>query len=205
MLDPQRAGGELEPRRRADQGLPRPTRSSASISRPSTPRGSRSRRSGARCSRSPGPKAGLQVKAGGCARTARASGRASSSTASTRGRQTDRLRQDHPRHDRAARGPAIALLEAERRFRLLVQGVTDYAIYMLDPEGQVTNWNAGAERIKGYTPDEIVGEHFAVSTRPRTSTPACPSARWRPRAKRPLRGGRLARAQGRHAASGPAW
>ncbi|MEO6224400.1 MAG: PAS domain S-box protein [Sphingomicrobium sp.] len=54
-----------------------------------------------------------------------------------------------------------ALLEAERRFRILVQGVTDYAIYMLSPEGEVTNWNAGAERIKGYSPDEIVGEHFS--------------------------------------------
>jgi len=54
-----------------------------------------------------------------------------------------------------------ALLEAERRFRILVQGVTDYAIYMLDPEGQVTNWNAGAERIKGYSPEEIIGEHFS--------------------------------------------
>jgi PAS domain S-box-containing protein len=54
-----------------------------------------------------------------------------------------------------------ALIEAERRFRILVQGVTDYAIYMLDPEGRVTNWNAGAERIKGYSPDEIIGEHFS--------------------------------------------
>jgi len=54
-----------------------------------------------------------------------------------------------------------ALLEAERRFRILVQGVTDYAIFMLDPEGSVTNWNAGAERIKGYSPDEIVGSHFS--------------------------------------------
>jgi PAS domain S-box-containing protein len=54
-----------------------------------------------------------------------------------------------------------ALLEAERRFRLLVQGVTDYAIFMLDPEGRVANWNAGAERIKGYAPAEIVGEHFS--------------------------------------------
>jgi PAS domain S-box-containing protein len=54
-----------------------------------------------------------------------------------------------------------ALLEAERRFRLLVQGVTDYAIYMLDPDGRVTNWNAGAERIKGYAPDDIIGEHFS--------------------------------------------
>ncbi|MFL6734587.1 MAG: PAS domain S-box protein [Sphingomicrobium sp.] len=54
-----------------------------------------------------------------------------------------------------------ALLEAERRFRILVQGVTDYAIYMLDPDGRVTNWNAGAERIKQYTFDEIVGQHFS--------------------------------------------
>ena len=54
-----------------------------------------------------------------------------------------------------------ALLEAERRFRILVQGVTDYAIFMLDPEGRVANWNPGAERIKGYSPEEIVGEHFS--------------------------------------------
>ena len=54
-----------------------------------------------------------------------------------------------------------ALNDAERRFGILVQGVTDYAIYMLDPEGRVTNWNVGAERIKGYSPDEIIGEHFS--------------------------------------------
>ena len=54
-----------------------------------------------------------------------------------------------------------ALLEAERGFRLLVQGVTDYAIYMLDPRGRVTNWNAGAQRIKGYAPGEIIGQHFS--------------------------------------------
>jgi PAS domain S-box-containing protein len=55
----------------------------------------------------------------------------------------------------------LAALESERRFRLLVEGVTDYAIYMLNPEGEVTNWNAGAERIKGYTASEIVGQHFS--------------------------------------------
>jgi PAS domain S-box-containing protein len=54
-----------------------------------------------------------------------------------------------------------ALRASEQRFRLLVQGVTDYAIYMLSPEGVVTNWNSGAERIKGYTYDEIVGSHFS--------------------------------------------
>jgi diguanylate cyclase (GGDEF)-like protein/PAS domain S-box-containing protein len=51
--------------------------------------------------------------------------------------------------------------DQERNFRLLVQGVTDYAIYMLSPEGIVTNWNAGAERAKGYRADEIVGHHFS--------------------------------------------
>jgi len=55
----------------------------------------------------------------------------------------------------------LAALESERRFRLLVQGVTDYAIYMLSPEGRITNWNTGAERIKGYAASEIVGEHFS--------------------------------------------
>jgi PAS domain S-box-containing protein len=54
-----------------------------------------------------------------------------------------------------------ALLDAERHFRILVEGVTDYALYMLDPSGRVTSWNAGAERIKGYKPDEIIGEHFS--------------------------------------------
>lgn len=53
-----------------------------------------------------------------------------------------------------------ALRESEQRFRLLVQGVTDYAIFMLSPEGLVTNWNVGAERIKGYSVEEIVGSHF---------------------------------------------
>jgi PAS domain S-box-containing protein len=54
-----------------------------------------------------------------------------------------------------------ALLESERRFRILVDGVFDYAIFMLDPSGVVVNWNAGAERLKGYTADEIVGQHFS--------------------------------------------
>jgi PAS domain S-box-containing protein len=54
-----------------------------------------------------------------------------------------------------------ALLESERRFRYLVEGVTDYAIYMLSPSGEVTNWNAGAQRIKGYSHDEVVGCHFS--------------------------------------------
>ncbi len=47
-------------------------------------------------------------------------------------------------------------------FRLLVEGVRDYAIFMLDPEGRITTWNAGAERMKGYEAGEIIGEHFSV-------------------------------------------
>jgi PAS domain S-box-containing protein len=53
------------------------------------------------------------------------------------------------------------LRHSEEQFKLLVQGVTDYAIYMLDLDGLVTNWNAGAQRIKGYLPHEIIGQHFS--------------------------------------------
>lgn len=54
-----------------------------------------------------------------------------------------------------------ALRDSEQRFRMLVQGVTDYAIYMLSPEGLITNWNAGARRIKQYDQDEVLGTHFS--------------------------------------------
>jgi PAS domain S-box-containing protein len=54
------------------------------------------------------------------------------------------------------------LKQSEQQFRMLVQGVTDYAIYMLSPEGLVSNWNQGAQRIKGYRPAEIIGQHFSV-------------------------------------------
>src|ERR687885_2218926 len=54
------------------------------------------------------------------------------------------------------------LRESEERFRLLVEGVKDYAIFMLDPEGYVSTWNEGARRIKGYEEEEIIGEHFSV-------------------------------------------
>ena len=60
--------------------------------------------------------------------------------------------QEHQRKER----------EQEARFRLLVEGVTDYAIYMLDHDGNVVNWNAGAQRAKGYKADEIVGQHFSL-------------------------------------------
>ena len=53
------------------------------------------------------------------------------------------------------------LFESERSFRLLVEGVADYALYMLDPNGIITSWNIGGERIKGYSPQEILGQHFS--------------------------------------------
>jgi len=59
------------------------------------------------------------------------------------------------------RNARAALRNSEEQFRRLVQGVTDYAIYMLDPAGNVESWNAGAERIKGYLPHEIIGTHFS--------------------------------------------
>ncbi|MFE3451219.1 PAS domain S-box protein [Nonomuraea sp. NPDC059194] len=55
-----------------------------------------------------------------------------------------------------------ALRESEELFRLLVQSVVDYAIFMLDPTGRIASWNAGAQRIKGYAAEEIIGSHFSI-------------------------------------------
>ena len=63
--------------------------------------------------------------------------------------------------ERVVEERTAALADTQRRLRLLIESVTDYAIYMLDPEGRITNWNAGAQRIKGYTSAEVVGEHFS--------------------------------------------
>ena len=54
-----------------------------------------------------------------------------------------------------------ALHQSEQRFRSLVEGVQDYAIYTMDPQGTITSWNTGARRIKGYTADEIIGQNFS--------------------------------------------
>ena len=62
---------------------------------------------------------------------------------------------------RQARGETSAIDDRARQFQLLVSGVRDYAIYMLDPDGVVVSWNPGAERIKGYSEAEIVGKNFA--------------------------------------------
>jgi PAS domain S-box-containing protein len=66
------------------------------------------------------------------------------------------------------------LYESERNFRLLVEGITDYAIYMLDPQGYVANWNTGAARIKGYKAKEIVGKHFSMFYTPEDQAAGCP-------------------------------
>ena len=58
-------------------------------------------------------------------------------------------------------GRKVSAVDEAARYRILVEAVTDYAIYMLDPEGVVTSWNAGAQRFKGYTAEEIIGQNFA--------------------------------------------
>lgn len=68
-----------------------------------------------------------------------------------------RLRQEVAEHRRTE----TRLRESEQRFRLLVEAVTDYAIFMLDTDGHVASWNAGAQRFKGYTTEEILGQHFS--------------------------------------------
>jgi PAS domain S-box-containing protein len=60
------------------------------------------------------------------------------------------------------RGHEESLRRSEERFRLLIEGVREYAIFMLDPNGVVITWNVGAQRIKGYTAEEIIGQHFSI-------------------------------------------
>jgi PAS domain S-box-containing protein len=83
------------------------------------------------------------------------------------------------------------LYESERNFRLLVEGVADYALYMLDPNGVVTSWNIGGQRIKGYSPDEIIGQNFS---RFYTEVDQANG--------KPLRALRIAREQGRYEEEG---
>src|ERR1700744_6640847 len=58
--------------------------------------------------------------------------------------------------------PSFADIAIDDRFQLLIEAVRDYAIFMLDPEGRVASWNTGAQRIKGYVREEIIGRHFSV-------------------------------------------
>ena len=100
-----------------------------------------------------------------------------------------------------------ALRESEQSYRLLLKGVRDYAIYMLDAEGRVRSWNEGAQRIKGYSADEIVGRHFRIflprgSARRATWPTQALADR---RARGPIRGADLAACARTAAASLPAW
>jgi len=61
-----------------------------------------------------------------------------------------------------AGGGSATTVSLEERYALLIEAVEDYAIFMLDPTGHVASWNTGAQKIKGYTPDEIIGRHFSV-------------------------------------------
>ena len=83
------------------------------------------------------------------------------------------------------------LFESERNFRLLVENVADYALYMLDPTGIVTSWNIGGQRIKGYAPGEIIGQHFSCFYTEVDRTNG-----------KPLRALRIAREQGRYEEDG---
>jgi PAS domain S-box-containing protein len=74
----------------------------------------------------------------------------------------DELRRSRAELERRVERRTAALAESEARYRTLVEGVVDYAIYMLDPRGHVINWNAGAQRIKGYATEEIIGQHFSI-------------------------------------------
>lgn len=64
--------------------------------------------------------------------------------------------------------------QAEHRYRLLVESVEDYAIYSLDPAGNITSWNIGVERIKGYKADEVIGKHFSVFYTPEDASAGVP-------------------------------
>lgn len=77
-------------------------------------------------------------------------------------RTAAQLRELNAELERRVVERAAALQRSQTQFGLLVQGVTDYAIYMLDATGVVSSWNAGAQRIKGYAPDEIMGRHFSA-------------------------------------------
>jgi PAS domain S-box-containing protein len=78
-----------------------------------------------------------------------------------RKRAEERLKELNESLEQKVEERSRALEETERRFHLLVEAVADYAIFMLDETGHVVNWNTGARRIKGYSPEEIIGQHFS--------------------------------------------
>jgi PAS domain S-box-containing protein len=80
-----------------------------------------------------------------------------------------------------------ALQHSEERFRILVEGVHDYAIFLLDPQGYISTWNTGAQLIKGYSADEVIGEHVSIFYPPEDVLSGKPNEQLR-----------IAAAQGRH-------
>jgi PAS domain S-box-containing protein len=97
------------------------------------------------------------------------------------------------------------LRRSEERFRLMVDAVQDYAIFMLDPEGHVASWNGGAQRIKGYAPDEIIGKYFGVFYLPTRWRAAGRSTSWPWRARRAASRTRAGACARTAHASGPTW
>ena len=165
MLDPHGPRRDLERRRRSASRATRPTRSSASTSRASTRRktlrAAACPRTSSRWPRRDGP-----LRGRGLARPQgrhRASGRTSSSPplrdddGSLRG--FAKVTRDLTR---AARARGRSCGRARSGSACSSRACSDYAIFMLDPDGRVATWNAGAERIKGYTAEEIIGQHFSI-------------------------------------------
>ena len=107
--------------------------------------------------------------------------------ASQHSRQPGDKQQATTGADLIGRKPEEALLQSEERFRLLVESVTEYAIFELDTEGRILTWNQGAQRIKGYRPEEIIGQHFSIFYTPEDA-----------RGGRPQRGLEQAAARGRY-------
>src|SRR5689334_10517000 len=70
----------------------------------------------------------------------------------------------------------LQVLSTEHRLELLIASVADYAIYMLDPDGYVTTWNTGAEHIKGWHADEIIGHHFSIFFTPEDRARGLPAS-----------------------------
>jgi PAS domain S-box-containing protein len=72
--------------------------------------------------------------------------------------------------------PSIYDLPTERRLQLLVEAVVDYAIFLLDPEGVIVSWNTGAQRIKGYSVNDIIGSNFSIFYTPEERQRGVPQA-----------------------------
>ena len=89
----------------------------------------------------------------------------------------DPPRSSAPHRERPPAGAASTVLESgEARFHVLVDAIEDYAVFMLDPQGYVTSWNTGAQRLKGYTEAEIVGTHFSRFYPPEDVARGAPAA-----------------------------